>query len=104
MPPLGRLAEIARRNQIRREVKLPLLSIPKELRRMKHQEAMEEFGRFEVMHGRAAWAQVLKAHREAEGNPNWRPSWTEGVRLQKEVNDVLRQRFLADARKSYSTS
>jgi len=33
-----RLVEIARRNVIRREANLPLLSIPQELRRMKKQE------------------------------------------------------------------
>ena len=38
-----RLIEIARRNEIRREANLPLLSIAKELRRMKKQEELEEF-------------------------------------------------------------
>jgi hypothetical protein len=88
-----RLREIARRNGIRREVKLPLLSIPKELRRMKRQEDLEEFGRFEVKHRKAVWEQVLKAHREAEGNPNWRPGWSEGVRFQNEVYKILRAEF-----------
>ena len=44
---------------------------------MKQQEALEDFGRFEAEHGKAVWEQVLKARREAEGNPNWRPSWME---------------------------
>jgi hypothetical protein len=88
-----RLREIAKRNEIRREVKLPLLSIPKELRRMKRQESMENFRRFEVKHGKAVWEQVLKAHRDAEGNPNWRPSWMEGTRLQSEVHKILRAQF-----------
>ena len=43
-----RLREIVQRNETRREAKLPLLSIPKELRRMKHHEALEDFGRFEA--------------------------------------------------------
>ena len=72
---------------------MPLLSIPKELRRMKHQAAMGEFGRFEVMRGKAVWEQVLKAHREAEGNPHWRPGWSEGVRFQNEVYKSLRAEF-----------
>jgi hypothetical protein len=37
-----RLMEIKRRNEIRREAKLPLLPIAKELRRMKKQEELEE--------------------------------------------------------------
>jgi hypothetical protein len=81
VPPLNvcaatarRLLEIARRNELRREAKLPLLPIAKELRRMKRQEDLEEFERFEVACGEAVWEEVLKARREAEGNPNWRPS------------------------------
>jgi hypothetical protein len=40
-----RLLEIERRNEIRREANLPLLSITKELRRMKEQELPDEFSR-----------------------------------------------------------
>jgi hypothetical protein len=59
-----RLLEIARRNEIRREAKLPLLPIAKELRRTKKQEELEEFERFEAVHGKAVWEDVLKARRE----------------------------------------
>jgi hypothetical protein len=90
-----RLVEIARRNEIRREANLPLLSIAKELRRMKKQEELEVFNRFEAVHGRAVWEEVLKHRREAEGNPNWRPSWMEGVRYQSEVYRILWQQFCA---------
>ena len=86
VPPLNvctatarRFLEIARRNEIRREGYLPLLSIPKELRRMKKQEELEEFERFEAVYGKAVRDEVLKPRREAEGNPNWRPSWMEGT-------------------------
>jgi hypothetical protein len=78
-----RLMEIARRNEMRREAKLPLLSVPTELRRMKKQEELEEFERFETVHAKAVWEEVLKARREAEGNPDWRPSWIEGVRTKR---------------------
>jgi hypothetical protein len=74
-----RLVEIALRNALRQEAKLPLLSVPKELRRMKKQEELEEFDRFEAAYGKAVWEEVLKARREAEGNPNWRPTWMEGI-------------------------
>ena len=93
-----RLLEIARRNEIRREANLPLLSIAKELRRMKKQEELEEFERFEAAHGKAVWEEVLKARREAEGNPNWRPSWMEGVSYQSQVYKILREQFYAARR------
>jgi hypothetical protein len=93
-----RLTEIARRNELRREAKLPLLSIAKESRRMKEQEELEEFERFEAQHRNEVWDQVLKPRREAEGNPNWRPSWTEVVRCQGEVYKILRGQFYATRR------
>jgi hypothetical protein len=88
-----RLLEIARRNGIRREAKLPLLPIAKELRRIKRQEELEEFERFEAVHGKAVWQEVLKARREAEGNPNWRPSWMEGLSYQTQVQKTLLEQF-----------
>jgi len=87
-----RLLEIARRNEIRREAKLPLLPIAKELRRMKKQEELEEFERFEEAHGKAVWEKVLKARREAEG-PNWRPNSLEGMFYQSQVRKTLRSNF-----------
>jgi hypothetical protein len=89
-----RLLEIARRNELRHEAKLPLLPIAKELRRMKKQEELEEFSRFEAAHGKTLWEEVLKPRREAEG-PNWRPNWMEGVRYQSEVYRILSQQFCA---------
>ena len=65
-----RLLEISRRNELRRAAQLPLLSIPKELRRIKQQEELEAFSWFEAAHGPAVWARVLEARRRAEGNPN----------------------------------
>jgi hypothetical protein len=94
---IRRLREIAQRNEIRQEARLPLLSVAKELGRMKHQACAEAFRCFEAEHGRAVWEQVLKPRREAEGNPNWRPSWSEGVRLQSEVYKILRARFCRGA-------
>jgi hypothetical protein len=48
---------------------VPLLPIAKELRRIKRQEDLEEFERFEAAFGKAVWDEVLKVRREAEGNP-----------------------------------
>jgi hypothetical protein len=75
-----------------------LLSIPKELRRMKKQEELEEFSLFAAAYGKAVWQEVLKPRREAEGNPDWRPSWTKGVRYQTQVNKILRRKFYAARR------
>jgi hypothetical protein len=89
-----RLVEIARRNEIRREANLPLLSVAKELRRMKRQEDLEEFERFAAGRRTAVLEEVLRPRREAEG-PNWRPSWMEGVSYQTQVNKILWERFYA---------
>jgi len=93
-----RLLEIARRNEIRREAKLPLLPIAKELRRIKRQEDLEEFGRFEAAYGKAVWEQVLKSRREAEGDPNWRPNSLEGMFYQSQVHNTLWEQFRASRR------
>jgi hypothetical protein len=37
----------------------------------------------------------LKVRRAAEGNPNWRSSWMEGVHYQSEVSRILRGQFYA---------
>jgi len=95
-----RLLEICRRNELRRAAQLPLLSIPKELRRMKQQEELEAFSWFEAAHGPAFWARVLQARRRAEGNPNWRPNWMDGIHYQNQVYAALRARFSAEREKA----
>jgi hypothetical protein len=92
-----RLFEIALRNELRQEARLPLLSIPKELRRMKKQEQLEEFERFEAVHGKAVWEEVLKPRRESEG-PNWRPNWMEAVSYQNNAYKILWEQFCAARR------
>jgi hypothetical protein len=85
-----RIAEIAKRNRIREEVKLPLLSIAKELRRMKTAEQQAEFEAFAAVHGRAAWDDVLAPERKRRGQPDWKPSsFMEGLAFQSRVNRVL---------------
>jgi hypothetical protein len=98
-----RLLDIARRNEIRQEAGLPLLSTVKELRRMKQREDSElrrtEFERFKAEHRDVVWEEVLKPRRAAEGNPNWFPrNWAEGVGYQSEVYKILRERFAAAGR------
>jgi hypothetical protein len=87
------LLDIEQRNEIRREVQLPLLSIPKELCQMKAQEVSKDFDRFAATRNKAVWEQVLKRHRDASGNPNWRPNSLEGMCLQNKVCKILWEGF-----------
>jgi hypothetical protein len=70
----------------------------KELRRIKRQEELEEFERFEAVHAKAVWQELLKARREAEGDPNWRPTWMEGLCIQNQVRRILWEQFYAAPR------
>jgi hypothetical protein len=98
-----RLLDIARRNEIRREARLPSLSTVKELRRMKEHEDGElrriEFEQFEAQYQKEVWDAVLRPRREAEGDPNWFPrNWSEGVQYQFDVHKILRERLAASRR------
>jgi hypothetical protein len=89
-----RIEDITARNRIREEACLPLLSIPKELRRMKEAADAAKFETFANAHRAAVWDEVLATKREARGEPNWYPSgWMEGMAIQSEVSRILRQRF-----------
>ena len=89
-----RIEEITARNRIREEACLPLLSIPKELRRMKEADDAAAFEEFAARHRQAVCDEVLATTREARGESNWHPSgWMEGMALQAQVNKILRQRF-----------
>jgi hypothetical protein len=89
-----RIEAIVARNRIREEACLPLLSIPKELRRMKEVADAAKFEAFADAHRSALWDEVLAVKREARGEPNWHPSgWMEGMALQAQISRILRQRF-----------
>jgi hypothetical protein len=89
-----RLAQIAERDRIRKEAGLPLLSITKELRRMKTAADAAEFEAFAAVHRAAVWKEVLAPERERRGDPAWRPrTFTEGLAFQAEVNKILHQRY-----------
>jgi hypothetical protein len=91
-----RIEEITARNRIRREAQLPLLCIPRELRRMKTAEDLAEFEGFAAHHSEAVWEEVLAPVREAKGNPHWRPTgMMEGLGYQAQISKVLRERFAA---------
>jgi hypothetical protein len=90
-----RIQEIEARNRLREEVGLPLLSIPKELRRMKTIADQDVFRRFEEAHGNEVWQEVLKPIRDEKNDPDWRPGWMQSVALQNDYYRLLRQRFRA---------
>ena len=90
-----RLEEIAERNRIRQDARLPLLSIAEELRRMKEADDAAEFQAFAAIHREAAWDEVLASVRQARGEPDWRPrGWMEGLGYQAQVSRILQERFL----------
>ena len=90
----SRLEEIAFRNRVRKEAGLPLLSVAKELRRMKMVADEERFRQFAALHREAVWNDVLKIVRHEIGSPNWRPTgWIVGMGFQARVDGILRDRY-----------
>ncbi len=63
-----RLAEIARRNLIRVEAKLPPLSVATELRKMYRRDRQAAFERFAADHKAAVRDKLLAVHRQASGD------------------------------------
>jgi hypothetical protein len=90
----SRLEEIAFRNGLRKEAGLPLLSIAKELRRMKTVADEERFRRFAALHREEVRNDVLKLVRDEMGDPNWRPTgWIVGMGFQARVDEILWHRY-----------
>ena len=88
------IQEIAERNRIREQAGLSLLSIPKELRRMKQVTDAMAFEEFAGRHRHAVWNEVLGPMRAARGEPNYRPTrLMEGLAFQAQVGKILRERF-----------
>ncbi len=67
------LAEITKRNLLRQESGLPLLSIPKELRRIKTAEASATFAKFCDSFREPVKGKVLARIRRQLGQPDWKP-------------------------------
>jgi len=89
-----KIEEIAARNIIRAEAGLPLLSIPKELRRMKQVTDAMAFEEFADRHRQTVWEEVLGPMRQTRREPNWRPTrLMEGFAFQAQVSKILRERF-----------
>jgi hypothetical protein len=89
-----KIEEIAARNIIRAEAGLPLLSIPKELRRLKQVTDAMAFEDFADRHRQTVWEEVLASVRETRGEPNWYPSrFLDGMLYQSRVREIPRERF-----------
>jgi hypothetical protein len=69
-----RLREIAGRNRIRQDAGLPLLSVAKELRRMKEAADTEKFRKFADAHRKRLYDKMLARARRRCGDPNWTPT------------------------------
>jgi hypothetical protein len=71
---LLRLREIVEWNRVRQEAGLPLLSVPKELRRMKEVADTEKFRNFAEAHRRRIHQKMLARVRRQYGDPQWAPT------------------------------
>jgi hypothetical protein len=69
-----RLRNILERNAIRQEAALPLLSVPKELRRMKKAADAEKFRKFADAHQEGVYDKMLAKVQRQCGDPNWAPT------------------------------
>ncbi len=88
------LAEIARRNNLRQEFALPLLSVSKELRRIKTAEASATFAKFCDAFREPVNEKVLARFRRQCGDPNWVPNgMPSGMAFEYEVSRELRKLY-----------
>ncbi len=88
------LAEIARRNLLRQESGLPLLSISKELRRIKTAEASATFAKFCDAFREPVKEKVLARFRRRCGDPNWVPNgMLSGTAFEYEASRELRKLY-----------
>jgi hypothetical protein len=71
---LVRLREISERNCVRREAGLPLLSVPRELRRMKQAADAETCRDFAEAHRSRIYQRMLARVRRQYGDPHWAPN------------------------------
>jgi hypothetical protein len=69
-----RLRDVAERNRARLEAGLPLLSVAKELRRMKEAADTETFRKFADAHHKRVYDKMLARTRGQCGDPNWAPT------------------------------
>jgi hypothetical protein len=69
-----RLREVADRNRVRQEAGLPLLSVPKELGRMKEAADAKKFRNFADAYRKRIYHKMLARVRRRCGDPQWAPT------------------------------
>jgi hypothetical protein len=89
-----KLEIISRRNELRQQAHLPLLSVASEARAMKQLEINQVFRNWEAPRRPAVFAEVLQRHREKLNNPSWRPGAISGQGLSCETDAILREQYL----------
>ncbi len=90
----SRIADITERNNLRKEVGLPLLSIPKEFRRIKTAEAYARFVNFSEVFRSRVQEKMLARFRRRTGDPNWKPAgMMAGMAFESEVNREVRKLY-----------
>lgn len=89
-----RLMVIARRNSLRKEAGLPLLSVTKEIRLMKSIETAERFATFSETFRYRVRDKTLARTQRRQNDPDWKPNdkW-EGIAFETEVNGRVSRLF-----------
>ena len=89
-----RIAEIARRNRLRNEFGLPLLSVAAELRRMKTAADTEKVKRFRMVLREPVFQKMLARARRQWGDPAWTPNgFGERWQFSREVEIRLKKLY-----------
>jgi len=90
----ARLAEIARRNRLRKESALPLLPVAEELRRMKTAADAETFERFRYALREPVFQTMLARARRQHGDAAWTPKdFCERWQFSREVEMRLKRLY-----------
>jgi hypothetical protein len=88
------LAQIARRNELRRQAGLPLLSVATELRRIKSSQTDQRFATFAAAFQPRVRAKLLSRRRRLCSDPTWRPTgWFAGIEFESSVSGQLHKLY-----------
>jgi hypothetical protein len=88
------IAEVERRNLLRKEFGLPLLSVPKEIRRIKTAQAIQSFATFSEKYRSRLVEKMLAKMRRQRSKADWRPvGMIEGFHFEDQVSRRLRRLY-----------
>jgi hypothetical protein len=88
-----KLTEIAKRNLLRKESGLPLLSVAQEFRLMKNAEATGRFAKFAAAYRSHVRDRLLARVRQQLGNAEWKPTGMGAMAFQTNVTKELRRLY-----------